>query len=455
MPHIAIIGAGYVGLVTGVCFAQLGYPVVCADKDTHKIALLEKNISPIYEPGLEDLIVKNRAAGRLLFTADTAQAITSADVIFICVGTPPREDNGLPDLTLIDAVAEELSACLTGDSKERVIVLKSTVPVGTTRRIRDMLASHCPTVLAASNPEFLREGSAIADFMQPDRIVVGIDNPRTHAVLAELYAPLCKNGAPLFVTTFESSEMIKYTANTMLAAKVALINEIADICEKLGANIRDVAAAVGMDKRIGKEFLRPGPGFGGSCFPKDALALDGFARNAGAPSLIINALIESNHQRKLRMAEKIRMACGGDLKGKTLAILGLTFKSATDDMREAPSLTILPRLQELGAMLNVYDPQGMQEAKAFFGDSVVYAPSAYAAMKDADALVILTEWNEFKMLDMARVKTLLRAPLVVDLRNIYTRRAMQAAGFHYISVGRGETHPNEREIRDLNPLYTA
>ena len=447
--HIAVIGTGYVGLVSGVCFSEFGFSVTCVDKDSDKIAKLQQHLMPIYEPGLEQMVESNRKAGRLSFTTDLKQAVTHADVVIIAVGTPSQETDGMPDLAALNTAITEVAKFLT---KYTVIIIKSTVPVGTNRKISKRIAELNPNADfdVVSNPEFLREGAAIKDFMAPDRIIAGIDSKRVKEVIQRLYEPICLNGAHIFFTTFESSELIKYAANCMLTARVALINEIADICEKTGANIRDVARGIGMDHRIGSQFLRPGPGFGGSCFPKDALALQQIALRAGSPSLIIEAMIKSNNERKRRMTQKIIQACEENVKGKTLAILGLTFKPGTDDMRESASLIIVPELLKAGATLRLYDPEGMKEAKKLLTGAIVWCESAYDAMEQADALIILTEWNEFRSLDMKKVKTLLKHPLVVDLRNIYKRQDMQKYGFHYISIGRQDVIPGQPWIADLN-----
>jgi UDPglucose 6-dehydrogenase len=451
--RIAMIGTGYVGLVTGVCLAEYGYHVTCIDKDARKIALLNEGISPIYEPGLDELLAKNARAARLEFTTDLAAGVKDADLIFLAVGTPPQ-GNGLPDLSFLDAALAPIAAQARHGA---TVVVKSTVPAGTSRRVAQRLAELAPqkALGVVSNPEFLRQGAAIKDFMAPDRIVVGVATKQAAELMQRLYDPICLNGSPLFVTTYESSELIKYASNTLLATKVAFINEIADVCEKIGANVRDVARGVGMDKRIGGKFLQAGPGFGGSCFPKDSLALAAVAQGVDVPMRIVEAVIDSNQRRKELMVQKIKAALGGSLKGKTLAILGLTFKPGTDDMREAPSLVIVPGLLDEGATLRAYDPQGMNEAKKLLPAGIHYAQDAYEAAQDADAAVILTEWNEFRSLDVSRLKTALKQPLMIDLRNLYKRRQMQEVGFRYISVGRSEVVPEQRVILDINPLVGA
>ncbi|MBV8938447.1 MAG: UDP-glucose/GDP-mannose dehydrogenase family protein [Alphaproteobacteria bacterium] len=450
--HIAVIGTGYVGLVTGACFAELGYSVACVDKDETKVEQLRAGISPIYEAGLDEVLNRNRTRGNLRFTADVAEAVAPADVVFIAVGTPASEYDGLPDMSQLNAAIGPVARA----AKEgALIVVKSTVPVGTTRGVAAQLASFRPNARleAASNPEFLRQGNAVEDFLNPDRVVIGVSSNAACELLTRLYAPICNgHGAPLFVTTCESAEMIKYAANSLLATKVAFINEVADICERVGANVRDVAKGVGMDHRIGPQFLQPGPGFGGSCFPKDTLALLGLARTAGVPAPIVQAVIESNQVRRVRMGEKIAAACGGELRGKTLAILGITFKPGTDDLRESISLSLLPDLLGQGAHLRVYDPQGMKEGRRRLSGDIAWAADAYDAAAGADALVILTEWNEFRTLNLSRLRHSMAMPVIVDLRNLYKRRAMQQAGFAYYSIGRAAVTPETGEVKDLNPV---
>lgn len=447
--QITMIGTGYVGLVSGVCFSEFGFKVTCVDKDADKIAKLQQHIMPIYEPGLEQLVEANRKAGRLFFTTDLPKAVAEADIVFIAVGTPPNETDGMPEMSALNTVTKEVAKALKGYT---LVVNKSTVPIGTNRSIGKIIKETNPDADfdVASNPEFLREGTAIKDFMAPDRIVCGINSKRAREHLNKLYEPICLNGTEILFTTFESAETIKYTANSMLAIRIAFINEIADLCEKTGANIRDVARGVGLDKRIGDKFLQAGPGYGGSCFPKDTLALRQMARNFSVPSQLVEATIKSNDARKLGMAERIIAAAGGNIKGKTIAILGLTFKPGTDDMRESASLYIIPALVAAGAEIRAYDPQGMQEAAHHFKESMTWCEDAYDAMKDADMLVILTEWNEFRSLDLDKVKSTLRNPLVVDLRNIYKRQDMKKHGFHYVSIGRQEIKPDGSSVPDLN-----
>jgi len=432
--HIAMIGTGYVGLVTGACFADLGHDVVCIDNDLEKLDRLQAGEIPIYEPGLDELVGKNVAAGRLHFAAWEAGDIASQDAIFIAVGTPPSKTDNGADLSAVYAVAAEMAPKLGGYT---VIVNKSTVPVGTGDEVEEILRKANPGADfdVASNPEFLREGSAIDDFMQPDRVVVGTSSERAREVMQAIYRPLILNETPVVMTDRTTSELIKYANNAFLATKVTFINEIADICEATGANVQDVSKGIGLDTRIGHKFLQAGAGFGGSCFPKDSLALTDTARKVGRPTRIVEAVIEANTERKKRMAEKIISACGGDVRGETIAVLGLTFKPNTDDMRDAPSLDIIPLLQAAGAKIRAFDPEGMQQARQILTD-IKWGTDSYEIMGGATALLILTEWNAFRMLDMARVKTLLTRPLIIDLRNIYTTEEMSRAGVIYHSIGR-------------------
>jgi UDPglucose 6-dehydrogenase len=432
--RIAMIGTGYVGLVSGACFSEFGVDVTCVDKDAAKIQALKNGRIPIFEPGLDQLVSNNVKAGRLSFTTDLAGAVPGADAVFIAVGTPSRRGDGHADLSYVYAAAEEIAACLNSYA---VIVTKSTVPVGTGHEVARRIRAKRPNADfdVVSNPEFLREGAAINDFMRPDRVVIGADSERAREVMRTLYRPLYLIETPIVFTSVETSELIKYAANAFLAMKITFINEIADLCEKVGADVHDVARGIGLDGRIGRKFLHPGPGYGGSCFPKDALALVSTARQNGAPVRLIETTIDINAQRKKRMADKIIEACGGELKGKTVAVLGLTFKPNTDDMRDAASLDILPALQRAGAAIRAYDPEGMEEARQLL-PGVTMCDSAYAAMEGADALAILTEWNEFRAVDLERVKALLKTPIIVDLRNVYEPAAMAAAGFRYSSIGR-------------------
>jgi UDPglucose 6-dehydrogenase len=431
---VAMIGTGYVGLVSGTCFSEFGHDVVCVDKDEGKIARLLKGEIPIYEPGLEALLNHNVRAGRLAFSTDLAAAVKEADAVFIAVGTPTRRGDGHADLSYVFAAAEEIAGALDGYT---VIVTKSTVPVGTGRRIKEIVAKRRPDAdfSVASNPEFLREGSAVEDFLRPNRVVVGLDEERSRWTMRELYRPLFLSETPVFFTALETSETIKYAANAFLATKITFINEMADLCEKVGADVQNVAKAIGLDNRIGGKFLHAGPGYGGSCFPKDTLALLRTAEENGVAMRIVNAVVEANDERKKSMAQRIVAASGGDVKGRTIAVLGLTFKPNTDDMRDAPSLEIIPGLQKAGAQVRAFDPEGMRESKSLFKD-VYFAKDAYDAMEGADALVIVTEWNEFRALDVRRVKSALKTPLLIDLRNIYVPEEMRQAGFVYHSIGR-------------------
>ncbi len=437
--QIAMIGAGCVGLVSGACFSEFGWHVACVEKDADRVARLKAGKMPIYEPGLERLVEANVHAGRLSFTTELASAVAAAEAVFIAVGTPSRRGDGHADLTYVRGVAREIAAALDGYT---VVVTKSTVPVGTGREVAGIIREARPDADfdVVSNPEFLREGSAIGDFMRPDRVVIGADSERAREVMRRLYRPLYLTETPMVFTSPESSEMIKYAANCFLATKVTFINEIADLCEKLGADVQDVATAIGLDGRIGRKFLHAGPGFGGSCFPKDARALAHTARDAGAPVSVVETVNTVNEARKARMAEKIIAACGGTVAGKTIAVLGVTFKPNTDDVREAPSLTIISRLQEEGAEVRAFDPAGETEAQVVL-EGVNWCGDAYKAMRGADALVIITEWNEFRALDFGRVRRSLRTPVLIDLRNIYDPEEMAAAGFYYTSVGRRAVAP--------------
>ena len=432
--RIAIIGTGYVGLVSGTCFSEFGVSVSCVDQDAAKIAGLQRGEMPIYEPGLAALVAANMAAGRLSFTTDLAAAVAGADAVFIAVGTPSRRGDGHADLSYVFAAAEAVGRALRGPA---VVVTKSTVPVGTGYQVAAILRSIRTKgeVEVAANPEFLREGSAIADFMRPDRVVIGADSERARAVLRQLYRPLYLIETPMLFTDVATAELIKYAANAFLATKITFINEMADLCEALGTDVQDVARGIGLDGRIGRKFLHAGPGFGGSCFPKDCRALVRTAGEAGAGLAIVETVLRVNEARKRRMADKIAAACGGSLAGKSLAVLGLTFKPNTDDMRDSPSLAFLPALREAGATIRAFDPEGMDEAKRLMPE-LVYCQDAYQTMEGADALILVTEWNEFRALDLDRVKRLMRRPLVIDLRNIYNLAEMTAAGLTYHSIGR-------------------
>jgi len=431
--RIAMIGTGYVGLVSGACLSEFGHDVICVDKDPKKVQALKAGGIPIFEPGLEAVVAAGTKSGRLSFTDSTADAVKGARAIFIAVGTPSRRGDGHADLTYVHAAAEEIARSLDGYA---VVVTKSTVPVGTSREVETIIRRVRPDAVfdMASNPEFLREGSAIEDFRRPDRVVVGCDTEKARAVMREVYRPLFLNETPMLFTSRESSELIKYAANAFLATKITFINEMADLCEKVGADVQDVARGIGLDGRIGNKFLHAGPGFGGSCFPKDTLALRKTAQDYGAPTRIVEAVVEVNDARKVAMAKKIELAFGG-VKGKTIAVLGLTFKPNTDDMRDAPSLVIVPHLQQQGATIRAFDPEGAHEAKKLL-PNVKLCADAYDAVNGADGVVILTEWNQFRALDVTRIKSLLKAPLMVDLRNIYRPTQMAEAGFQYVSVGR-------------------
>jgi UDPglucose 6-dehydrogenase len=432
--RIVMVGTGYVGLVSGACFSEFGWDVVCVDKDADKIAMLLRDELPIYEPGLDDLVKRNVAAGRLDFTTDLAAAVSGAQAVFIAVGTPSRRGDGHADLSYVYAAAEEIAAHADPGT---IVVTKSTVPVGTGREIKARIeAVRTDNGLdVAANPEFLREGSAIEDFMRPDRVVIGAETEAAREVMRGLYRPLFLRDTPIVFTSLETAEMIKYAANTFLATKITFINEFADLCEKVGANVQDVARGIGLDGRIGGKFLNAGPGYGGSCFPKDTLALVQTARAAGAPITLVEQVVAINDDRKIAMADKIIEACGDSVTGKKIAVLGLTFKPNTDDMRDAPSLVIVPRLIEAGAAIRAFDPEGMDEARGLL-DGVTWCEDGYGAMTGADAVVILTEWNEFRALNLARIKSLLSAPLMIDLRNIYSPEDMARNGFDYISIGR-------------------
>lgn len=434
--RVTIIGSGYVGLVSGACFSEFGHYITCVDNDAQKIKNLNEGIIPIYEPGLEDLIQQGKKAGRLEFTTDLKAAIQDADAIFLAVGTPSDIDSGAANL---DYVFQAVRAIATHLDHYCVIVTKSTVPVGTARQLQAEIKKINPNLSfdMASNPEFLREGAAINDFMRPDRVVIGTESERAREIMRQLYRPLFLLETPIVFTTIETAEITKYAANAFLAMKVAFINEMADICEVVGGNIQDVAKAIGLDGRIGKKFLHAGPGFGGSCFPKDTKALTHIAEFVGRPTKIIEAVVSSNEQRKIAMANKIIVALGGAAQGKTVAILGLTFKPNTDDMRDAPSLVIIPELQKAGAHIRVYDPIGMDQARRYFPD-VYYASDHYAAVEGADAIVLLTEWNEFRAMDLGRLSQLVKNRLFIDLRNVYQRQEILDAGFDSVSVGRSD-----------------
>ena len=440
---IVLVGAGYVGLVSGACFSEFGVEVACVDHDGAKIERLARGEIPIYEPGLEAMVQANIEAGRLTFTGDLGASVAGADAVFIAVGTPARRGDGHADLSFVYDAAREIARALEGYT---VVVTKSTVPVGTGREVARILKECNPDADfdVCSNPEFLREGSAINDFMRPDRVVVGADSERAREVMRRLYGPLSLIETPLLFTSLETAELIKYACNSFLATKITFINAMADLCEKVGADVHDVARGIGLDGRIGRKFLHPGPGYGGSCFPKDTVALVRTAREYGAPQTIIETVIEANRSRKLAMIDKIVDFCGGSVAGKTIAVLGVTFKPNTDDMRDAPALVILPALRQAGAHLKAFDPAGMAEAKREI-DGVEWCDDAYSAIAGADALVILTEWNEFRALDLERVKQLMAAPVMIDLRNVYDPETMASAGFRYSCLGRGTQPKSVRQ----------
>jgi UDPglucose 6-dehydrogenase len=439
--RVAMIGAGYVGLVSGACFADFGHDVCCIDKDPRKIEALKRGEIPIFEPGLSDLVAKNVREGRLSFATDLTDAVRGAEAVFIAVGTPSRRGDGHADLSYVYQAAREIAAALDGYT---VIVTKSTVPVGTGDEVERIIRESRPDAQFAvvSNPEFLREGAAITDFKRPDRIVIGTEDARAAAAMQELYRPLYLNQAPMLVTSRRSAELTKYAANAFLATKITFINEIADLCEQVGANVQDVARGIGLDNRIGSKFLHAGPGYGGSCFPKDTLALIKTAQDHNAPVRIVETVAAVNDQRKRAMGRKVVAACGGSVRGKTIAVLGLTFKPNTDDMRDAPAITVIAALQDAGAKVRAFDPEGVEQAKSVLTD-VEYAPDAYACAQGAHALVIITEWDIFRALDLGRLKAALAAPLLVDLRNIYRPEEMTRRGFTYVSVGRPAECPSD------------
>lgn len=429
-----MIGTGYVGLVSGACFADFGHHVTCVDNDAGKIAALKRSEMPIYEPGLDDLVAANVQAKRLSFTTELTAPVKEADAVFIAVGTPSRRGDGHADLSFVYAAAREIAAALDGFT---VVITKSTVPVGTGDEVERIIREARPDaqVAVVSNPEFLREGAAIQDFKHPDRIVVGADDERARGVMAELYRPLYLNQAPILNTGRRTAELIKYAANAFLATKITFINEIADLCERVGADVQEVARGIGLDNRIGGKFLHAGPGYGGSCFPKDTVALIKTGQDYEAPLRIVETVAQVNDSRKRAMARKVEAAIGGSLRGKTIAVLGLTFKPNTDDMREAPSIPLITALHAMGARVKAYDPVGMEQAKKELPD-VAYCAGPYECADGADALVIVTEWEQFRALDLDRIKRAMKAPVLIDLRNIYRPDEMEPRGFIYESVGR-------------------
>jgi len=432
--RIAMIGTGYVGLVSGACFSEFGIDVTCVDMDETKIKRLQNGDVPIYEPGLDDLVEVNSDAGRLTFTTDLKAAVGPADAVFIAVGTPSRRGDGHADLSFVYEAARQIAVALDGYT---VIVTKSTVPVGTGKEVDRIVREVRPDaeIDVVSNPEFLREGAAIEDFMRPDRVVIGTKSEQAQEVMRALYRPLSLIETPILFTKRETAELVKYATNAFLATKITFINEVADLCEQVGADVHDVARGIGLDGRIGRKFLHPGPGYGGSCFPKDTLALVRTAQDAGVPMRIVDSVVTVNDERKKAMADRILAACSGDVKGKTVSMLGLTFKPNTDDMRESPSIDIIAALQDQGARVRVYDPAGMDEAKKVISD-VDWCSDAYEAIKGSDVIALVTEWNEFRSLDLDRVKELMSAPVMVDLRNVYDPDEMIAKGFDYHSIGR-------------------
>ena len=439
-----MIGAGYVGLVSGACFAEFGINVVCVDKEPSKIEMLARGEIPIYEPGLDRLVANNVEAGRLSFTTDLQTAVAESDAVFIAVGTPTRRGDGHADLTYVYAASREIAAAMDGYT---VIVTKSTVPIGTGQEVERIVREARPDAEfdVVSNPEFLREGSAINDFMRPDRVVIGTDSPRARDLMRELYRVLYLIETPIVITSRETAELTKYAANAFLAVKITFINEIADLCEKVGADVQDVAKGIGLDGRIGKKFLHAGPGYGGSCFPKDTLALVKSAEDAGSPVRIVETVVGVNDRRKKGMAERVLDAVGGDLRDKVIAVLGVAFKPNTDDMRDAPSLDVIPALQRYGAEVRAFDPEAMKEAAKLLPD-VEWGESAWETIEGADALVVLTEWNEFRALNLSRMREKLNRPVVVDLRNVYDPDMMREAGFLYASIGRPTVHPKPRPV---------
>ena len=432
--HIAMIGSGYVGLVSGACFADFGHVVTCVDKDAGKIAALQRGEIPIFEPGLAEIVANNMRQERLFFTTDLSPAVRDADAVFIAVGTPSRRGDGHADLTYVFDAAKEIAGALDGFT---VVVTKSTVPVGTGDEVERIIRETSPgcDFAVVSNPEFLREGAAINDFKRPDRIVIGIEDERAREVMSEVYRPLYLNQPPILFTSRRTAELTKYAANAFLATKITFINEIADLCERTGANVQDVARGIGLDNRIGSKFLHAGPGYGGSCFPKDTLALIKTGQDMGAPIRIVETVAAVNTQRKRAMAGKVLVACGGSVAGRKIALLGLAFKPNTDDMRDAPSIDIVAALEEAGAHVAAYDPESMGQARPLM-EKVAFCGDPYECVQGADALVIVTEWDAFRALDMKRVKAALAAPVVVDLRNIYRPEEMRRLGFTYVSVGR-------------------
>ncbi len=451
--RIAVVGTGYVGLVSGTCFAEFGIDVTCIDNNVDKIEKLEQGIIPIYEPGLEALVAKQVKAGRLNFSTDLDSSVKGMDAVFIAVGTPPRESDGHADMTYVHQAARQIAKAIDGYT---VIVTKSTVPVGTAREVEHIMREARPDgeFDVCSNPEFLREGAAVNDFMRPDRVVIGASSERAADVLKRLYRPLYINETPIVITSPETSETIKYAANAFLATKITFINEIANLCEKTGANVQEVARAMGMDGRIGSKFLHAGPGYGGSCFPKDTLALTQIGKTFDAPQTLVEQVVTINANRQREMADKVIDACGGDVSGLKIAVLGIAFKPNTDDIREAPSLVVVPRLQAAGAAISAYDPVAMENAAQQL-ENVEWCDNAYQAIKDADAVVILTEWNELRALSLSRLAEEVKTKRVIDLRNIYKPSDMKERGFHYISIGRPPVLPEDQSAQSTPQKLSA
>lgn len=447
---ITVIGAGYVGLVSAACFSDFGYEVTCVDRDARKVAALESGKIPIYEQGLEPVVVSNRQAGRLAFTGDLKSAVAAADVVLIAVGTPTREGEDSADLSFVYAAAEDIARAMQGYT---VVVTKSTVPVGTAAKLREIISKARPDgdFDVASNPEFMREGSAVEDFQRPDRVVVGVSSERAERTLRQLYRPLTSKDVPLLVTSCEAAEVIKYAANTFLATRIAFVNELSDLCEKVGADIHDVARGMGLDNRIGLQFLNPGPGFGGSCFPKDTRALIHTARQYGSPFTIVENVVAANDARKRALADRIQQLAGGTLAGKRIGLLGVAFKAETDDIRDAAALTLIPELQKRGAALAAFDPVAMDNARQVF-QSVQWCADAYSAAIGADVVVVLTEWNVFRGLDLKRLARDMREPIMVDFRNLFTPGDIKGSGLHYHSVGRASVLPPDKSQSSVIPF---
>lgn len=440
--NITVIGTGYVGLVTGACLSELGAKVTCVDKDAGKIERLKAGVMPIYEPGLEDIVVSNHAAGKLDFTTDTGAAVSRSDAVVIAVGTPQRDGQAEADMSYVHGAARDIAPHLTGYT---VIIDKSTVPVGTAREVQRIIAEANPAADfdVASNPEFLREGSALGDFMKPDRVVLGADTERAFAILRRIYRPLALTGVAVEEMNPETAEMSKYASNSFLAAKITFINQVADLCEKVDADVEHVARSMGLDKRIGPLFLKAGPGYGGSCFPKDTNAFAAIGRRNGSPQHLVEAVIAANEDRKRRMCERIVEACGGSVEGKTIAVLGLTFKADTDDLRDSPALTIVPKLVEMGARVKAHDPMGAEHAAAILGEDVTLCQEPYACAAEADCVAVVTDWAHFKELDMERLASLVQGRVVVDMRNIWDGDEMVRHGFDYHCIGRAPRYPAE------------